>query len=399
MFQEFYKDTLAGRYIKSLLAQTPMPVFESVVDGDHIISGCYYVYRRYIIKCHTSGILKVSEMEDLYPSDTLYPSVFLFPAYGYRAATFYVKCITDEYNPKTHSTFISNTNSYDPDTHYQLGRFLRYELTRTGLNLFPFYNCYSGKRLLDVSLSKSRHEVNVSRTSVQKHKLVAIPILFGHSYTIAIDCPTEVLMRAVVYDDSGYLEPDKLPEELVKTLQESGAIYSRLMFSQPVTFRVETDSIKSFMFQKDLYLVIQLPINNDSSIVVLENFDNTHKIYCDEKSIRKYNMINPSLLAMNTRKSFAFSDRLIEYLVGHVIYSDDYITNNISLVQSALSNYSQDYKRSFINKKYKYGIWNDEQSKLLLSLLEDYSTNHNIYDQDGNFNKDALSVISVKGDL
>lgn len=397
MFQEFYKDTLGGRYIKSLLAQTPIPVFESVVDGDHIIAGCYYVYRRFIIKCNTSGIIKVSEQEALYPSDEVFPSVFLFPGYGYRQATFYVKCIVDEYNPKTHSTFTSTMNSYDPDTHYQLGRYLRYELTRTGLNLFPFYNCYSGKRLLDVELTKGDHEVIVNRTSTQKYKLVAVPILFGHTYTINIDCPTEVLMRAIVYDDSGYVEAEKLPKELVKSLNESGVIKSRLMFNTGVKFRIETDSIQSYMFQRNLYLVIQLPITNNSSIVVLENFSNKKGVFCDEEDIREYTFVNPSLLAMNTRKSFAFSDRLIEYLVGNVIHQDDKITNNIKLVQEGLTKFSQDYKSTFVKKRNKYGIWNDDQSRILMSLVEDYSRKHNIYDQDGNFNKDTLQLLSTRG--
>lgn len=400
MFQEFYKDTLAGRYIKSLLAQTPVPVFESVVNGDHIIQGYYYVYKRFIIKCNTSGVLMLDEgSENLYPSDNLYPSVFLFVGTGYRAATFYVKSIVDDYSPKTHSTFVSTTNYYDSETHYQLGRYLRYELTRTGLNLFPYYNCYTGKRLVDVKLTAVDNQVQVSRTSIQKSKVIAVPILFGHTYTIAIDCPTQVLMRAVAYDNSGYLEAEKLPEELATSLDLSGRIYTRLMFKDPVKFRVETDSIASYMFEHDLYLVIQLPSQNDSSIVVLENYDDKTGVRCDENNVREYSLLNPSLLAMNTKKTFAFSDRLLEYLVGNVIHEYDPITQNISYAQSALGKWSYDYKRTFITRRNKYGIWNKDIPRLVMSIAEDYSIKHNIYDQDGNINKDIMSVIEARGGI
>ena len=38
MFQEFFTDTLGSRYIKTLLQETPFPVFDAVVDGDTLIS-------------------------------------------------------------------------------------------------------------------------------------------------------------------------------------------------------------------------------------------------------------------------------------------------------------------------------------------------------------------------
>ena len=114
MFQKFYSDTLGSRYIKSLLAQTPLPVFESVVDGDQIIAGCYYVYKTFIIQCNTTGVIMVDEMEVLYPSDNLYPSEYLITGTGIIRATFYVRSIVTDENPKTHVTFNSTSDKYLP---------------------------------------------------------------------------------------------------------------------------------------------------------------------------------------------------------------------------------------------------------------------------------------------
>lgn len=400
MFQKFYTDTLGGRYIKSLLAQTPLPVFESVVNGDHVIAGCYYVYRNYIIKCNTSGVLMVSEMENLYPSDTLYPSVFLFPAYGIRAATFYVKSLVGDNIAKTHATYVSKTNYYDSETHYHLGRYLRYLLTTTGLNLFPYYNCYNGTYLPDVELSELKHDVTIKRVTKQSYNVIAIPILFGHTYTIAIDCPTKVLMRAAVYDDTGYLEEDNLNSNLVKILSNSGRVFSRLKFNEPVQFRIETDDIAAMMMQRDLYLVIQLPQDNNSSIVVLENYVDNSGIKCDENGVRKVEgVLNPSLLAMNSRSSYAFSDRLMEYILNNVTHKDDPIVQNIAHSQTVVGNLSQDYKRSFLRGERKKGIWDNTLPQYVYTFAEEYSKSNNIYDQDGNINKDILSVMYSKGGI
>lgn len=399
MFQKFYTDTLGGRFIKSLLAQTPIPVFDSVVDGDHIIAGCYYVYKNYIIKCNTTGVLAVSKHEDLYPSDNLYPSVMLFVETGIRAATFYVKGLVSQYSPKTHSTFVSSTNYYDSETHLYLSKYLRYILTTTDLNLFPFYNCYNGTYLPDVELVYTPLQVHCYRVTKQTFKTIAIPILFGHTYTVAIDCPTEVLMRAIIYDSkTGFIDEETLPKDLVTSLRGSGIRYSRLNFKDPVKFRLECDSLAALSLQNNLYLTIQLPESNDSSIVVLENYEKYFGVKCNENGVKENTgVLNPSLLQMNSKNSYAFSDRLIEYLLHNVVHKDDTIVQNIGHCQSLLSNINQDYKQTFIKGFHKLYIWDNDLSQNVYSIAENYADKHNIYDQDGNFNKDIMSVIVSKG--
>ena len=102
---------------------------------------------------------------------------------------------------------------------------------------------------------------------------------------------------------------------------------------------------------------------------------------------------------MNSRSSYAFSDRLIEYLLGNVTHEFDPIVTNIAQCQTAISSLHQDYKRAFIRGENKKGIWDNELSEYVYSLAEDYSKHNNIYDQDGNINKDILSVIYARGGL
>lgn len=404
MFQKFYTDTLGGRFIKSLLAQTPIPLFECVTDGDHLVQGRYYVYKRFIIKCASSGILTVFKSDLLIPGDTLYPSVYLVPGTGYIGATFYVKSYVDSETDKTHAVFKSSTNYYDSETHYHLGRYLRYLYSTQGINLFPYYNVYNSKYFSDIELYSVRgKEVGISRVSSQRYKVVAVPIRFGHTYTVALDCPTQVLMRACIHDNSGFIEESALPTDsnktfpIQETLEDSGRVFSRMRFDSPVTYRIETNSPSAMMLQHNLYLIIQLPLNNDSSIVVLENYSNKTGVRCNKEHVREFTHSDLSLLKMNTRVSYAFSDRLIEYLLGNVIASSDFIAQNISKVQTAISQAFPDYKMSFLRGKHRKGVWDKDISRFVLSTLEKYKDELVIYDQDGNINKDIESLIYLKG--
>ena len=151
------------------------------------------------------------------------------------------------------------------------------------------------------------------------------------------------------------------------------------------------------MFEKNLYLVIQLPISNDSSIVVLENYENKSGIHCNKQGVREIDIMNPSLLAMNTHESYAFSDRLVEYILGNVIHKYDPITQNIKYVQTLMSSYSFNYKKRFISGKDIKGVWDHDLSNQIFTFVENNSSKINMYDQDGYFNKDVQKLMYSGG--
>ena len=400
MFQTFYTDTLASRFIKSLLAQTPLPTLECVCDGDFLIKDCYYVYKRYIIRCHTSGILKLTKQDQLYPSPSLYPSVFLFPGTGIQLARFYVISLIDFEDPKITSVYKSSTNVYDTETHMHLKRYLRYLLSTTDLNLFPYYNCYCSKYLPDLKLSTNSDKIITERVKKQTHKVVAVPISFGRKYKIAVDCSEQVLMRACLYSPSGFIDEEtvlKYSPELVSALNSSGMILNSCKFSSPTNFSLEVNSNVATFLEKNVYLVIQLPINNNSSIVVLENMVEHTGIRCNEKSVQEFNIVNHSLLATNSRMSYAFSDRLIEYLLNNIIHSKDNFPNNIKKIQNIFSSLSSDYLSKFVQNRATMGVWDSDLTNNIFSVVQEYSVLNDVYDQDGNVNKDVEQILVNKG--
>lgn len=407
MFQKFNTDTLGSRYIKSLLAQTPIPVFDCVFDKDRIFEGCYYVYKNYIIKCAKTGRLIVDRYTALYPSDTLYPSDELYPGLQETnyippdAAKFYVVRTVDVPDPKIFSAYTSSKTFYDSETHHHLCRYLRYLYSTTDINLLPFYNNYSNLTLRDVELGISikDNSVHVVRRTTQRFKVVAIPIMFGQKYTIHLDCPTSLLLRACIYDNSGFVDESGsntfIHEELKVALQSSGRQLSSSRFDKPFSFSIDAPDAKSVRVQKDLYLLIQLPMYNDSSIFVRS--DVLNKTMSEDGVLMKPIVLNPSLSKLNTRCSYAFSDRLIEYLLGNIITKNEQISENVEKIQVALSNINNSYKQKFDEGVYKVGIWDSQLTSEVLELMSPECAGNRVYDQDGYINKDVETVLQNKG--
>lgn len=57
MKQKFFTRTIQSDFIKSLLYNTPLPVYNTCRVGDYLIKGTTYIYNRQVIKCTSSGYL------------------------------------------------------------------------------------------------------------------------------------------------------------------------------------------------------------------------------------------------------------------------------------------------------------------------------------------------------
>ena len=101
---------------------------------------------------------------------------------------------------------------------------------------------------------------------------------------------------------------------------------------------------------------------------------------------------------MNTHESYAFSDRLLEYLLGNIITANDVYSKNIETIQTQLSNLFEDYKNMFISRKYVKGVWDNDIPRFVTSLIEEQPDKFTMYDHDGNINKDIESLLYQKGD-
>lgn len=426
MFQKFYTDTIMSKFIKRLLSSTNIPLFDFVHDGDNLLEGCIYIYKHYIIKCLSTGTLNIEGGTALYPSLTLTPNISLVPGAGIIPASIKVLAhySEDDYN-KYNYKFQSNYSYYDPETHKHLGAYLRYLRDYKGLDLMPYYNCYNYYMINDIHLEKptvDNEHVSYGIGELKGYKLLAIPIKFNTQYTIAIDCTSEVLMRGIIYSPAGMVKIANQSDTYYSDkLASSYKSYQNLYFNNPILYSISTESSQLYKNQKYLYLTIQLPVENNSSVVVLEGdyrkqeiinckyILNNQEILIDTKYNINKDYRRISLLECNTKESYAFSNRLIEYLLLNVIHENDPLTNNIIKTQQSLIKLDDLANKSSEGSIYKHfytgysliphrpGIWDENINACMNTLITNLSQIKYLRDMDGNINKDIEELFGEVG--
>ena len=429
MFQKFFSDTLMSRFIKNLLAKETIPLLDCVTDGDIVLGGCLYIYKHFVIKCLTPGKLYVSEMDELFPSEDIYPSVMLFPGTGEKPATFKVVAYYSEASAKKFSYhYYSTEHWYDSDTHKHLGNYLRYLRDYKRIDLMPYYNCFNAHEISDVYLNSPTtsllHPANdlfpdyslhpgMLRTTAydsskdtytlgynDAYRVVAVPIKFGKKYTIALECPGTVQLRSVIYNETGMVRVPNTEDQYYSDLiTDSYTALACTHFHEPFVYSIETDDKRLYDRQKDLQLLIQMPVSNVSSLVVLEgDYTSVGAVKTDKDSVRTYDLHkNLSLLRMNTTETYAFSDRLIEYLLDNVITHNDEFPTNISSVQQAVYNLDEIYKEAADGNRVSFGVWDDAIRHAVMRIIERYDGNIYFQDQDGFINKDVEDLLLRAG--
>ncbi|MBO7734823.1 MAG: hypothetical protein J6S67_19845 [Methanobrevibacter sp.] len=312
MSHKFFTNDIESDFIKQFLNKTPVPIMDVAVDGRQIYSGFKYIYNGNIIECYGDGIVGKTAV------------------FG----------IVDSAENAPCDVFTSTVNYYDQKTHKRLGKYLRYYRDTTGIDLMPFYNCFNYDNFVDFYLTNDGYVLGSS----DDYKVLAVPIKLNMKYTIAVDCPSEVLIKPVFHYEFGMVKSKNLvPLSDYTTAQR----LSYLSFNRPIVIetRAEPDHANE-MYDKEryLYLAIQLPKNNDSSLVVLEGdwTKNYDKIFSadygenKEEFIQKQNELmyrDIGLLLYSDGTSYAYSDRLIEYLLLNVITSQETIDGNIEYTQ------------------------------------------------------------------
>ena len=451
MFQKFFTDTIMSRFIKNLLATTPMPLITPIGAGDIAFKGSVYTWNNFVIKCVSTGRMFIDETEELYPSNKIYPSIVLYPGTGEAVAKYQVLATMKVTDRKYYYTYHSKYSYYDSDTHRYLGEYLRYLKSHKGLDLLKYYNCYNYTILDGVSLHNKNDEGKTySLVSDSRYKVLAVPIKFFKSYTIALNCHTEVLCRCVIYGDSGMLKKrDGLKSvHYSDMLEESFLKLNSTNFDNPFLYQAHAPSSELFNQQKNLYLLIQVPSSNNSSVVVLEGDyfvekpvttltttsvvrtvnpngdDNSTDTASYEESetiieIEKEGVgelttpatddYNLSLLRMDTHTTYAFSDRLIEYLLLNIIHQDDTLYQNIARIQESLSKFYDKMvatnrqkeipkisamATALALKKSKFGIWDAYLSDAIKELTSMCSISYNLFDMDGNVSREIEEILS-----
>ena len=141
-------------------------------------------------------------------------------------------------------------------------------------------------------------------------------------------------------------------------------------------------------------MVIQVPVETVTSVTVLEgDYIPTH-VVTDTQHVRKHPYTkNLSLLLLNTRESYAFSDRLYEYLTLNVISNEETISGNIKRVQMILEDIDSQYSYLLATKRVHLGVWDNEIPKAIDRLTDRYIQKEYIPDLDGNINRDIERML------
>lgn len=407
MKQRFFVDTIESSFIKNLLHSTPLPIFNTITDGEYIFEKKAYIYKKQIIKCSKSGYFLHT------PEDQIGAVLSEQKIVG--------QFVFGKDIPQITERFHSKYSYYDTNTHEWLGQYLRCYRDIFNINLMPFYNCYSGRYLSGYKLKDDGIYEDLRSTT---YKIYQVPIKFNRTYTIAVDseyavhlCPAFIKGGSFVQMNMGGEKFD-LTERFLYAAYDSGSgilltSHHSTSFVKPFTFKVDiTDFNSSAMsgvriqdYEKDLYLLIQVASNNESSLVVLEGdytktVDRISMPYMrtylnkNETTITKddYTWLNfpskrfnpdnmddisderfnelmlskLSLLQLNDQVRYPFANRLIEYLLLNVIDSNDEIPENVLRVQNRTAlldnkisvqdvwdNYLRDYVfRCEINDRY-----------------------------------------------
>ncbi len=397
MFQKFYTNTLESKFIQSILNKTYIPNIRAVGNGDYVYEGKSYIYDSSIIFCTKNGVLNSYTKNTPFVSNSLVCSNVLVvndnvPNAEYDVVRDY---IPGEKINGVSQNYVSNHNYYDGETHKHLGDYLRYLKNMNGIDLMPFYNCYCDGSIDKFFLDKnSQYCINIKKNN--QYKVVNVPIKFNKKYTIAIDSTNGVDMKSVFIGNYGVINNTLTSgDKMLSVMREDNGEYitskKSTQFRKPFIYSISTNNDELMQYEKYLNLVIQLPNNNTSSIVVIEgdnSSNNVRKIinieysmYLDNDSINNAFISELSLLQINDRNIYAFSNRLIEYLLLNVIDSSDTISDNIIRVN--------DYAN--IKTKYNFLYSNDLRNYVFNKSLKE---SYNKFDLNGFVDKDTEKILT-----
>ena len=368
--QKFFTNSIESKFIKALLYNTDIPMIDCVVDNDFIFSGYYYIYNNYLILCTETGNLSNNfKIID----------------------NFYFKDKKDNITEK----YINKYQYYDSETHLYLGKYLRYLKAEKGIDLMPFYNCFNyttiSNLFIDVDVENNplypsdtlhpsnalfprgyRETIVLAEEGNANVKVLAIPIKYNKEYTICIDANSSVILKPILYANNSLLK-QQTGEPYLNNVDT--IVYPYSTFRTPIHYKLDISSFDNqselYSLQNYLYLIIQVPVTNTSSIVVLEgNF--TNKQY-NQRIINKENIeslsdvemnemciSDLSLMCINDNNIYAFSDRLIEYLLLNVITKQDELSKNILNTQLALRQYdTKDLQPGTYTNTLRYNLFDN----------------------------------------
>lgn len=386
---EYFTNNIESKLIKNIIYNTPLPVYNTVREGDYILAPFIYISNCDIFRCTKSGIFT----EDAEVSRISHYS------FG-------------KYYPKFTEKIMSDNLYYDINTHKQLGHYLRTYRDCYDIDLMPFYNCWCNEYISNYYIDST----GVTQGDNSAYKVAMVPIKFNKKYTVAADSSSAVMI-APIYQENNQLIPawsGSIKFDLTADLcsrNDYSNVHKELStsFKRPFTVEIsnregDPNAIVHQRNERYLYLLIQFMSTVDTTLIVLEG-DYTdltcNEIYNFEKYIdvvdgdvitTKENIITPveldkmmlsklDLLQFSSKEQRPFSNRLIEYLLNNVITPRDEVALDIKLAQR--------------NRLEQTGIWDNN---LRRAVYRDYMLSNRTRKVDitGYVDKDVENAI-MKG--
>lgn len=403
----FNTNLMQTKFIKDILKDTYIPTVPIWSEGKPLIKDFIYVTKDYIVKAITDYIPEnessISVLDSKY-FQILEPYIF------------------GQFYPGITSNYESQSSMYDSETHLHLGNYLRCIRDLFGIDLLQFYNCWNNMFSDKVRISLSNFTRTIITNNLLKDGLrtILVPIKFFKKYTIYIDSAYPFQITPIYYDGVNVLPAS---EQLNRVFDS----VNYCSFNQPYVFNglypkgstISLNNPGNILLEKYLTLAIQLPISNSQNILVLEgdysnirllNQTDPNGLYTYINSLRKIRIGTdianlsqdfqnelfksiPALTRNIGNKSYAFSDRLIEYLLLNVITKNDLITKDISRIQEYISsNKSLQNNKQRYTWKYISGIW-DANMRFYIYDLVTQGITPQVIDINGYVDKDSESII------
>lgn len=413
-------NNILSKYIKNLISTSYIVTAPIWKKGKPIDKDRVYITNDYIVKalksCTDTGSNKFNFKEHF---QILSPFV------------------ENEYYPSLTSRYMPSTGVYDSLTHYHLGQLLRQVRDLHNIDLMQYYNCYDGSstdkyriRLETVIENKTGLIDKVEKNILtlknftlgsDNYKLIVVPVKFNEKYTIYIDSQLPIKYGFAYYDNVNALYTAD------KCILVNGGV-SNVSFSNPLVIQSPTaDEMwnkysvlvanSRVYLEQYLTLFIEIPLNKSDSVVILEGDYSKNKLVStidsngqvtnssgitlskyyqgneDVADSKLYNRSANSLVHLSSNETYAFADRLIEYLTLNVISHQDHIYRNIINAQKDTSTRKCKVSNGLNYEYPNYGTYDDKYREFIYRLATTNIKSPLLYDVDGFIDKDTEDVV------
>lgn len=421
--QKYNNSSLMTLYIKELLGDFNLPRCHVLTERETPLNGFLYIDNGVFKRGHTSpsGEVRLSP-------------VGIYDGKGVRNGSLNYMFG----NPYLNITgrFISDSMTYDYNTHKYLGDYLRFIRDYTKLDLMTMYNCFSNTEATNTDITSTSGEFSFS-SSDRSYNLYLIPVRSFNDYSIALTSTQPVEVVACIYDhgvndvfNGNFSFYDATYEKIPYMQMHRPYLYTKL------DRRAGNITDKVYRNDSNLCLILKIPSDVSTSIAVIEGnvLDESARMISDchgfgqwvpsrqyvfdavpsedgnnkmKVSVPRYS--NLQLLWMNSGTSFPYADRLAEYLIGNTIDRNDAISQNVRSVQKILM--SESFKESHravlfpddssdtetigIDSVKAPGKWDESLNDSLYQMVKGSGSIGSLFDIRGDVDKDTERILGL----